>query len=154
VLDESDIREFEYTFKRTPTATALTGKVTAASNSTVTGSSTTFNTDLVAGDLVKIINTSSTTDYDIIPVATVSNSTSIILSSNVSFSGAGLTIEKVTTPKEAFKYSRNSGIVRYFDASQAAYDSYKYLAIKIVLKSSTSYLVPKLDDVRAIACSI
>jgi len=154
VLDESDIREFEYTFKRTPTATALTGKVTAASNSTITGSSTTFNTDLVAGDLVKIINTSSTTDYDIIPVATVSNSTSIILSSNVSFSGAGLTIEKVTKPKEAFKYSRNSGIVRYFDASQAAYDSYKYLAIKIVLKSSTSYLVPKLDDVRAIACSI
>lgn len=154
VLDETDVREFEYTFKRTPTSTVLAGKGTSYSNSTVTGSSTSFDTDLVAGDIVKIVNTSSTTDYDIIPVSAVTNATSIVLSSNVSFTGSGLTVEKVTRPEEAFKYSRNSGIVRYFDASQAAYDSYKYLAIKIVLKSSTTYLVPKLDDVRAIACSI
>lgn len=154
ILDESDVREFEYTFKRTPTASKLNGKVTSYSNTTITGSSTNFSTDLAAGDLVKIVNTSSTTDYDIIPVTTVSNTTQIILSSNVSFTGAGLTIEKVTLPKEAFKYSRNSGIVRYFDEDQAAYDSYKYLAIKIVMRSNASYLVPKLEDVRAIACSV
>ena len=33
-------------------------------------------------------------------------------------------------------------------------DSYKYMALKIVLTSDTTYLVPKLDDVRAIAVSV
>lgn len=153
-LDEADVREYEYTFKLSPESTILAGKVTAQGNSTIVGSSTTFNTDLATGDLVKIVRTSSTTDYDILPVATVGGATSLTLSGNVSFSAAGCTIEKVTLPKEAFKYQRNSGIVRYYDPTLAAFDSYKYLAIKIVLTSSTSYTVPKLNDVRAIACSI
>jgi len=153
-LNDTDIKEYEYTFKKSPASTALTGKVQSNSNTTITGSSTTFNTDLVAGDIVKIVQASSTDSYDIIPVTSVTNDTEIILASNTSFSGSGLTIEKVTRPKEAFRYNRNDFIVRYFDSSEAAHDTYKYLAIKIVLKSPYTYLVPQVEDARVIAVSI
>jgi hypothetical protein len=153
-LNEADVREYEYTFKRSPTSTILAGRVTSFSNTTITGTSTTFNTSLVAGDLVKIVNTSSTLDYDIIPVATVGGATSLTLAANASFSGTGLTIEKVTTLNEAFKYNRNSGIVRYYDINKSAHDGYKYLALKIVLRSNKNIIVPKVENLRAIACSV
>ena len=153
-LNEDDVREYEYTFRRTPTSTILAGKVSSFSNSTITGVGTSFNSTLVAGDLVKIVNTSSTQDYDIIPVATVGGATSLTLAGNTSFTAAGRTIEKVTNPKEAFKYNRNSNIVRYYDASKSAHDGYKYLALKIVLRSSRNITVPKVENLRAIACSV
>lgn len=153
-LNENDVREYEYTFKRSPSSTVLPGKAIAYSNSTIGGVSTTFQSSLVAGDLVKIVNTSSTTDYDIIPVASVASNTSLTLASNVSFTGTGLTIEKVTNKKEAFKYSRNSNIVVYFDDNNSLHSGYKYLALKLVLRTDRNIAVPKVENLRAIACSV
>ena len=154
-LNPSDLREYEFTFKRTPTATVLAGKVQSNSAcTTVVGSGTSFSSDLTANDIVKIVYTSSTTDYDIIPVSSVANNTHLVLSTAPSSNTIGCSIEKVTGKKEAFKYSKNSSIVRYFDISRAAHDSYKYFAIKVVLKAENSYLVPELDDIRVIATSV
>lgn len=161
-LDEKDIREYEYTFKYSPTVSVLAGYGTAnTGNTTITGSNTTFFTDLTTDDIVKVIRTSSTNDYFISPVASIGSNTSITLETPVTFSSTstgtavtGLTIEKVTNRKEAFKYNQNSNIVRYYTKNQEAMDSYKYMALKIVLTSDNTYLVPKLDDVRAIAVSV
>lgn len=154
-LNPSDMREYEFTFKRSPSSTVLAGKVQSnTACTTIVGSGTTFTTDLAANDIVKIVYTSSTTDYDIIPVSSVANNTQIVLSTAPSSNTIGCTIEKVTNKKEAFKYSKNYNIVRYFDSSRAAHDSYKYFAIKVVLKATNSYLVPEVDDVRAIATSV
>jgi Domain of unknown function (DUF4815) len=153
-LNPEDYREYEFTFPNTPPATAIGGVATTYSNTTVTGSDTTFTSDLVAGDLIKLVKSNRETDYDLIPVASVANNTSLTLQSSVSFTDAGVIIEKVTQPKAAFKYTRNDYIVRYHDSTNAAFDSYKYLAIKVILMSPYNYLVPTINDIRALAISV
>lgn len=153
-LDEEDYREFEYGLPLTPPATKLAGVVTAYSNTTIAGSGTTFNTTLQSGDLVKIVKSNSLTDYDIIPVVSVDSPTQITLAASVSFTGSGNDIEKVTQNKAAFKYTRNSYISRYHDSTNGAHDTFKYMAIKIVLRSPLTYLAPTIRDLRAIALSV
>lgn len=240
-LDENDLKEYEFTFKRTPTASELPGRVsiTGASNSSINGSGTQFTASFNAnsdvngttnfisitsnkyrdndvvkyavpagntaisglvpnkeyyvvnssssgvklaltangspvdisgksgseaghklsiispGDIVKIINTSATADYDIRAVNAVSSATALVLESNTSFGNAsGLVIEKVTKPREAFKNNKNNFIVTYFDSNNAAHNTYKTIAIKIVLKSDKQYRAPHVDDVRVIATSV
>lgn len=153
-LNDQDYREYEYTFPATPPSVQLGGVGQTYSNTTVTGIDSSFAANLVAGDFVKIVRSNTLTDYDIIRIASVDSSTQITLATAVSFTATGCIIEKVTQPKAAFKYSRNSNIVRYHGATGAAYDTYKYLAIKIVLRSPYSYLVPTINDVRALAVSV
>jgi hypothetical protein len=153
-LNEEDYREFEFTFPKTPPSTVLAGVATTYSNTTITGVDTTFTSTLAANDLIKIVKSNAETDYDLYPVVSIANNTSLEVSANVSFTGTGNKIEKVTQPKAAFKYTRNDYIVRYHDKNNAAYDTYKYLAIKIVLRSPYNYLVPILNDLRVLAVSV
>jgi rRNA processing protein Gar1 len=153
-LDETDYREYEYTFPKAPPATQLAGLVTTYANTTVNGVDTTFTTTLKVGDLVKIVKSNSETDYDILPVTSIGSNTQLTVSESVSFTGTGNTIEKVTQKNAAFKYTRNSYIVRYFDSNNAAYDTYKYMAIKVVLASPNDHNVPYINDIRAVACSV
>lgn len=153
-LSYDDLKEYEYTFKKTPLVTKLGGSVTAQSNTEIIGFGTTFTSSLAANDLVKIVRLNSETDYDLIPVASVSNNTVLTLASDVSFSASACTIEKVNNPKEAFKYNRNNYVVRYHDSENRAYDGYKYMCLKILLVSDNSFNTPQVDDVRAIATSV
>lgn len=156
-LDENDLKEYEYTFKKSPSSTILVGRVESNSsggNVTITGTGTSFNTDLTTNDIVKIVYTNSLTDYDIIPVSTIGGATTLTLASTPSTSSFSATIEKVTNKKEAFKYNKNSNVVRYFDASRGAHDTYKFMAVKIVLLSAYKYIAPQVDDIRVIAISV
>lgn len=153
-LNEEDYREYEYTFPKTPPSTLLSGVATTYSNTTVTGVDTTFTTTVIAGDLIKIVKSNTLTDYDLLPVVSVANNTTLTVTSNTSFTGTGNTIELVTQKKAAFKYTRNNYIVRYHDSNNGAFDTYKYMAVKIVLLSPYNYLVPALNDVRVLAVSV
>jgi len=153
-LNENDLREYEYTFKRSPASLVIAGAVETFSNTTVEGFGTNFTADLTSNSIVKIVYNVSGSDYDIIPVSSITDANTLVLTSNTSSTGTGHRIEKVTKPKEAFKYNKNINIVRYFDSSRAAHDSYKFVAIKIVLLSSSTFLTPKVDDVRALAVSV
>lgn len=153
-INKEDFKEYEYTFRQAPTSTILVGAVETNGSTTVTGSNTEFSTNLSNGDLVIVRYSSLETDYDIIPVANVNSNTELLLTGTPSANGDGLTIEKVTKPYEAFKYYNNSNIVRYYDNTLATYDTYKYLAIKIVLLSPYDHIVPAVDDVRVICCSV
>jgi len=152
-LNENDYIEYEYTFPKTPPSTLLTGVVTSSSNTTLTGAGTSFNSSLIANDVVKIVQGSTLSSYDLGVVDSVTNSTHIVLKSNTTFSGSA-SIEKVTQPGAAFKYNRNDNIVNYLDADRGQHSSYKIFAIKVVLNSSSSKFVPILSDVRALAVSI
>jgi len=152
-LNEEDFREYEFTFPKTPPSTLLSGVVTTFSNTTITGLDTTFTSTLAVGNLVKIVKSNPETDYDLIPVTAIANNTSLTVASNISFTGTGNNIELVTQKQAAFKYTRNNYIVRYHDSNGAAFDTYKYLAVKIVLLSPFNYLVPTLNDVRVLAVS-
>lgn len=153
-LNDADFREYEYTFPQTPPSVQLGGVGQTYSNTTVTGIDSSFAANLVAGDFVKIVRSNSLTDYDILRIASVDSPTQITMTTAVSFTATGCIIEKVTQPRAAFKYCRNNNIVRYHGATGAAYDTYKYLAVKIVLRSPFSYLVPTINDVRALAVSV
>lgn len=153
-LNENDLREYEYTFKNSPSSVAIAGAVQSFGNTTIEGFGTNFSADLTANSIVKIVYNSSGTDYDIIPVSSITDANTLILTSNTSSTGSGFILEKVTYPKEAFKYNKNSSIVRYFDKNRAAHDSYKFLAVKVILLTSIPYLVPQVDDIRVIAVSV
>jgi hypothetical protein len=58
------------------------------------------------------------------------------------------------TATSAFLNANNNGIVRYTSNSGVVYDSYKAFALKIVIMSEGSHLVPRLQDARAIALQI
>lgn len=153
-----DYIEYEYSVPRTPPSSSVNGVVTTNSNTTLTGTNTTFTTDFSAGDLIKIVNSSTLTDYEINVVNAVGGDGSLTL---VAASGpysntttSGLTVEKVTQPKAAFKYSKDEAIVRYYDGSQSAHSTYKVYAIKVVLLSSSTQVVPTIKDIRAVAVSV
>lgn len=156
--DLEDYIEYEFNVPLTPPSTVLNGRVDTNSNTTLTGFSTTFSDDLSAGDLIKIVNTSTVGDYEINVVSSVESNTSITLSNAIgpysNTTATGYSIEKVTQPQAAFKYSKDSGIIRYYDASQSGHTTYKVFAIKVVVLSESSQVVPKIKDIRAMAVSV
>jgi hypothetical protein len=156
--NEDDYLEYEYSIARTPTSTKLAGLVKTNSNTTLTGSGTTFTSSLVANDIIKIVNSSTTTDYEINVVDSVTNNTSLVLKTAIgpySDTGtSGLSIEKVTQPKATFKYADDGNFARYYDASLSAHTSFKIFAIKVVLLSTSTQNVPTVKDIRALAVSV
>jgi hypothetical protein len=158
LADEEDYLEYEYSLPKTPPSSRLTGVAATNSNNTLTGFSTTFNTNLVVGDLIKIVNTDTKTDYEINVVNAVTNSTSLQLTSNTgpysNTTTTGLTIEKVTLPLTAFKYWADESVVQYYDTARSAYSTYKVFAIKVVLLSDNTQNIPKIKDLRALAVSV
>jgi hypothetical protein len=153
-LNESDFIEYEYEFNRTPPSSVIAGVITSSSNTIITGSGTTFSSDLAANDVIKVVNTNTNTDYDIAIVDAIANNTQLTLKSNTTFTSAFASIEKVTQKTAAFKYNKDSNIVNYFDSSLGLHSKYKIYAIKVVLLSSSSKMIPIISDVRAIAVSI
>ncbi len=120
-----------------------------------TGHSISGEDELAPGDLVKIVKSSTLTDYEIATVSTVaSNGLNFTTTQSTVFNSAGLGLEKVTVPKAAYKYALDNGIVRYNSTNGAYFKTYKQFAIKIVLLSSDELKVPVLEDVRALALSV
>ena len=65
--------------------------------------------------------------------------------------------EMPSTPSQfntAYLNNENSGIIRYVRPTGDIYDSFKAFAVKIVLVSNDSSLVPRIQDYRALAVSI
>jgi hypothetical protein len=152
-LNDKDYIEYEYGFPLTPPSISLDGVITSSSNTTLTGAGSSFNSSLVANDVIKVVSSNTLTGYDIAVVDAVTNSSQLTLKTNTSFSGIA-SIEKVTQPGAAFKYNRESNVVKYLDSSRGRHSKYKTFAIKIVLVSSSSKYVPVLKDVRVLAVSI
>lgn len=152
-LNEKSFIELEYTFKQTPPSTRISGLITSNSNTTIAGTGTSFTSALAVGDVVKIVESNTLTDYDISVVDSIANTSSLTLKTSTSFSGVG-TLEKVTQAGAAFKYSRDENIVNYFNPEKSLNSTYKTFSIKVVLTSSTSRNVPLLKDIRALAVSV
>ena len=86
-----------------------------------------------------------------------SNSSAIVLTNNTSFNSSNVGIgyiPNIISPYAAFKYMDNGGIMRYTTTQGAFYDSFKQFAVKIVLTSDSSIVVPKMHDMRSIALQV
>lgn len=154
-----DLKELTYTLPQSPnTDLNLAGTVTVANdNVTVVGVGTAFNTDLEAGDLVKIYQPLFPDSHFISVVNAVTNSTQIVLeeaTSNNDVLGSGMKVERIRTYKhQAFRNYMNQNVVRYYSENMVPFDTYDSYAIKIVLLSDSQAKVPSVDDMRAVGVS-
>jgi hypothetical protein len=95
--------------------------------------------------------------FNVRQIISVPNSTVIIISSNLSFTSANAAVGYIPglqIQSGAFKYDQNYNIVRYCTLNDSVYDTFINFAIKIVLVSNTSQIVPKISDFRSLALQI
>jgi hypothetical protein len=142
-----------------------------AGNTTITGTSTNFLTNFANGEYIAVFANSDV--YEVRQINRVISDTSMNLTSSFTFSnttsnyakveasnilnftvaGSGLRIDKLEYPHQAFNNRSNDNVVRYYSTSMVEYDTYNTFQIKLVMLSNNAYLVPKIDDVRAIGVS-
>lgn len=149
-----DVKEFELTFSTTPPNTTASGAGTVSSGNTVI-TNIANTSEFSVGDVI-LINDTGDSDYFVTTVTAVETSNSeITVANEITYTADGnKTIRVVSQPKAAFKYSKNDSIVRYFDGGLVPQDSYKKFAIKIVMRADNHYLVPRVENLRAIAVSV
>jgi len=154
----NDFIELKYNippFHAGTTVASGTFSVSSATN-VITSTSTTVNTSIIPGDLVRVYNPTFPDTY-FLDIVTASNTTTLTVSETVSNNdlvGAGLLIDVIRTDKNsAYLDNQNFNIVRYLNSSSAKYDGFKSFAVKIVLLANNYYLVPRVSEYRAIALS-
>lgn len=154
--NRDDVKEFEYKIPYYQTGVAAAGLYTTAlGNNVVVGVGATVNTEISVNDLVKIYQPTFPNNH-IISIVTAANTSSITIAdsvSNTSMVTTGLQIEKISEKNSGFINIQNGNVVRYYNSSYSAYDGYKNFAIKIVLLSDRDYIVPHVNNMRAIALS-
>jgi len=163
VRRSEDFREYEYGFPiHPPVESTLDGSVDTSGHSTpttvdITGSGTTFTSDLQIGDLIKIYDPlAPDDDYVIRMVTNVSTDTTIAVNENIAVAAvqaSSLKIQKLSTPYTAFRCEENNNVVRYFSENGGYYDGYNTLTVKTVLLASNTQVVPSVDDYSVIALS-
>lgn len=170
-LKDTDYKEYSYVLPKSPPFSQLTGRGQTNSNTTLTGLSTAFTSELAQNDIIKIVKADTTTangaplygeysNYVIRTVTAIANTTSLTLDSSVS-ADTGLRIQKVTQPRAAFAYPNTTPqyLMTYHGAAgdgtiTAQYRNYKYVAVKIVLRSTNTSYTPVVRDVRALAMMV
>lgn len=169
----NDLVELEFGLPNFPIANAETlssgtlfpGKFSSTDGSAnLTCAVSTVNTHSTANiqpnDVVRIYNP-LTPNNSLIAVVTASNNSTIIIdtilsSSNTAQAGfisssTSLNVERVTLKNSAFKNYMNSGVVRYYNGTLSAQDTYKTFAFKIVLLSDNVLYRPSVENIRGIA---
>ena len=152
----SDIKELKFSVPNLPFSTAKVGVITTSTSSnTITGINTTFTTSTAIGDVIKIYSDSTKATSQISLVTAIANNTSISIDNNSTFATTAGSYERVDFPHTAFINENNGNILRYYSSSDntpgTLYDTFITYAIKIVLASKTSYVVPRILNLRAIA---
>jgi hypothetical protein len=90
-------------------------------------------------------------------LTSTSNITNIVLTSAPSFTSTNADlgiIPGLEHADAAFKFSNNYGIARYVSSGDVVYDSFKNFAIKIVPTADSPALIPRAEDMRALALQV
>jgi hypothetical protein len=148
----SDIKELKYSVPNFLISTNKTGVLTTnVSSNTVTGINTTFTSDVAIGDIITLYSDSTRATSQVSKVTAIANNTSLLLDNTSSFTTTVGLYSKVESTKSAFINEDNANVLRYYGSSGIAYDTFITYAVKIVLASNTSYIVPRVLNMRAIA---
>ena len=136
----------------------LAGTVTATLNSsTITGSNTTFQTDLAVNDLVKIYSPLFPDQFQVSVVSTITNNSSLTLNetvANASIAGTGLLIDKIANNTyTAFINPQNGNVVRYYNSSTTQFDTFDTVQVKMVMLSNNVNITPRINNIRVIGVS-
>jgi hypothetical protein len=159
-VDYSDITEYTYEFKDTPTATTKAGRaiISTLGTTTVTGAGTNFEGDYVVGDRIKIVDLNAQTDYQINTITAIASDTSMTVAEPMTFVNVGAIHGKVDAEFLTQAYRDPAADpayqVTYYNANGEKFSGYKKMAIKIVMTSTSTSLSPQIKDYRAIALSL
>lgn len=170
LTDENDIIQFTYGLPQCPASvnTIAGDCITTNNSTTINGLSTAFSTDLQVNDVIKIYSPLfANTNYMISVVRTVANSSQITIddavldptivstSAKIDFIGRpGVGgADDIGLPFQAFTYRPNNYVVRYYDSKMSKKNGYFTFAIKTVLLSNNSSIVPKVWNMRAVGVS-
>jgi len=159
--NKKDYIELTYGFKGYPDiSSTITGDAfvySAAGNTTVTGVGTSFNTELANGDVIILYDEQfPNTTYGVAVVANTPTATAFEINKafgNVSLEDATLKIGKTDKPYMVFNDIQNDNVATYYSTSLNEFTTYDTFAIKIVMLSNNSYIVPRVNDIRAIGVS-
>lgn len=159
--NRKDYVELTYGLKAYPDFTdILTGDAfvySASGNTTVTGIGTSFNTDLANGDVIVLYDEQfPNTTYAVAVVANTPVATSFEINrsfSNLSLEDATLKIGKCNKPKMAFNDIHTDNVATYYSMSLNEYTTYDTFSIKIVMLSDSAFIIPRVNDIRAIGVS-
>lgn len=128
---------------------------TTSSVITFTNSKTTE--EFTPGMFVYIADDSAQT-FAVRKVLSVPNTSALVVRSNLTFDSTNAAIGFIPgslVQCNAFKYMENNGIVRYVcNSTDSSFDGYKTFAIKIVLTSNATQIVPRVADMRTLALQI
>lgn len=154
LVNRDDLVELTYDLPQSVQiyATGCTGNTTSAvANVVSTGSSSQFT----PGQYIYITDVGTNANgFNVRQVVATPNNSSLILSSNLSFISSNCamgTIPGLNSQAAAFRYASNYNIARYVTTADSVYDTVKTFAIKVVLVSNTSQVVPRITDMRTIA---
>ena len=136
----------------------LAGTVTATLNSTtITGSNTTFQTDLAVNDLIKIYSPLFPDQFQVSVVSTITSNSVLDLNetvANASIAGTGLLIDKIKeNTYTAFINPQNGNVVRYYNTSTTQFDTYDTMQVKMVMLSNNENISPRINNIRVIGVS-
>jgi hypothetical protein len=156
--DDTNFIEYTYGFAKAPnTDITMSGTVTIddENDTTITGAGTLFNTEIAAGDMIKVTQPLfQANSYALLVVNSIANDTSMTVQTgvgNTGLIGSGLVIEKVHNFKhQAFSEVINDNIVSYYNEDMTAFSTYDTFQLKLVMLSNNESVVPKIDDVRAV----
>ena len=153
--NRNDIKEFQYGLPTIPGNIVINGSVSVTSGSTaLTGVGTTFTNQLLPTSTIIVYSDSSLVSWNVFSIASINSDTSLTLNTPASLTTTTGVIGSVAYPNSAFKNYQNLGIIRYYNSSLTAFDTYQQFAIKAVFLAQNSYLVPRMLDYRILATSV
>lgn len=155
--NSGDYIEYSYGLPQyPPSQSTLQGVFTSQLSNNVILSSNDQSGAIAANDLVKIYDPLFAETNHQIAVVSAVNSTSFTIGDVIGSSdvvGAGLKVDKLMLNQTAFRNIQNDNVARYYSSSLVEFDNYDSFAIKIVMLSNNSFIVPAIEDVRSIAVS-
>jgi hypothetical protein len=161
--NKNDTFELEFAIPSYHEGTQIDGTFTSTlSNNVLVSTSTTVNTDVQVGDLIRVSSQLFPNNYFHTTVVDANTTTITIQGdslqtstmTNSSLVSSGLIIEKIDTLKRsAFVDNQNFNIVRYYNSSNSAFIGFQTFAVKIVMLSDSSFTAPMIHDMRAVALS-
>lgn len=154
--DGNDLIEYELGLPAYPEiAYSLAGSFSTSNNSTTITATSNPSSNVAAGDLIRLYSPIFPENYMVASVASA-NSTAIVVNkaiTNNNVIGNGFKVDRLKYKNTAFNNVLNDNIARYYGLSNAEYDMFDSMQIKIVLLADTTYKVPKVAQIQAIGVS-
>jgi len=148
----------ELRFELPETIPVHTSNISVNTTSNIINFTNSRTTEAFRPGMFVYVTDTATQTFAVRRVTSVPNTSALVVRSNLTFNSSNAAIGYISESLaqcNAFRYTDNNGIVRYVcSSSDSVFDGYKTFAIKIVLTSGTSQIVPRVADMRSLALQI